>query len=1339
MSHFLLHKAAFVGDQQLVRQLLDSGEYDVNCRNQEDETPLHLAFYRGHLDTVRLLLSEYGADINARNRENDTPLWKAVFGGQTQAVEALISELGSSAGVERFEGKTLLHLACYRGHLELARKLIRDYNMSVTATDKDGDLPIHVAALGGQTQTVEALISEFGCSIDVKGFEGRTLLHYACCGGNLELVRKLIRDYNMSVTVTDKKDNLPIHVAALGGQTQTVEALISVFGCSVDLKGFEGRTILHCACEKGHLELVRKLIRDYNMSVTATDKDGDLPIHVAARGGQMQTVELLIREFGCRVDVKGFVGRTLLHCACGGGHLELVRKLIRDYNMSVTAADKDGDLPIHVAALGGQMQTVEALIREFGCSVDVKGFEGRTLLHSACDGGDLELVRKLIRDYNMSVTATEMYGNPPIHVAALCGQTQTVEALISEFGCSVYMKGFERRTLLHCACDRGALELVRKLIRDYNMSVTATDLHGNLPIHVAALYGQTQTVEALISEFGCYAYMRGFEGRTPLHCACEKGHLELVRKLLRDYYPSVMAPDEHGILPIHVAALYGQTQTVEALINEFDCSVEVKGFEGRTLLHFACIGGHLELVRKLIRDYNMSVTVVSTTGSTLLHFSSSIDLVKCLLYEHNVPVLARNKYGQTASDVAANEGIKIVLKSYTKERAAQLSNIKVSKGSTTRVFVVGHPGAGKSSLVEALKKEGLFSSLFSGRLSEDDVPPHTAGIVLSSVQQSFGRILFFDFAGDPEYYSSHAAILETLSGPGSNLVFVVVDLSKDREELIGQLNFWLTFVSCTTKHPKCSSDIFITGSHVDILGLQKVKSTPILESLKDVAHHICTTKLDGRIQIRGSFEVDCCSCNSTRMLNLRKHLIELASLKPPQELSFSACTLLGLLDRDFQHVVACKLGTLMEHVESSAVTLPRDQHGLYAVVQELHEAGVLLMIQSSDSKPENHWLILNISMLTQEAHRMLFSTETPNKIFTSVGAQCRGLLELGILPEAELERLLPAYIPRECLVRLQYCQEIPTVQVLPDHSILETDQDQTGTSLLFFPALIQLKREEVAFSRSTDLTCCRGCHIKCVNEYESFSQRFVHILLLRLAFAFALPKHSPHANSHGGTPSATVTGIAEEENSPVSANIQGRYCHLWKYGIHWHMEEGVECFVEAVNNSTGVIVITKSGEEFEAECTNVLSAVIEKVMDTKNEFSHNVSPKVFIFNQLELRSSSLLEADTCHLYAIDDIRRVLEKGSNAVISTDGAEHLPVSELTWLWSCFIWSKLLGTCAAFVCSLHCCPMNLHVPGVLVEQGAMYSTCLRFYVHSCLYCFHHLLFSPISRHTVAKTTEG
>ena len=75
----------------------------------------------------------------------------------------------------------------------------------------------------------------------------------------------------------------------------------------------------------------------------------------------------------------------------------------------------------------------------------------------------------------------------------------------------------------------------------------------------------------------------------------------------------------------------------------------------------------------------------------------------------------------------------------------------------TKVFVVGNPGAGKSSLVETLKREGFFVL----RVSEKSVPPHTAGIVPSiHTSPTYGRVQFYDLAGDPEYYSSHAAILE---------------------------------------------------------------------------------------------------------------------------------------------------------------------------------------------------------------------------------------------------------------------------------------------------------------------------------------------------------------------------------------------------------------------------------------------------------------------------------------------------------------------------------------------------------------------------------------------------
>ena len=103
---------------------------------------------------------------------------------------------------------------------------------------------------------------------------------------------------------------------------------------------------------------------------------------------------------------------------------------------------------------------------------------------------------------------------------------------------------------------------------------------------------------------------------------------------------------------------------------------------------------------------------------------------------------------------------------------------------------MGHPGAGKSTFIESLKREGFFESLW--RIDETSVTPHTAGIVPSvHISKHYGRILFYDFAGDPEYYSSHAAILENLS-KGDNLFIIVVNSKEEDVAIANALHYWLS-------------------------------------------------------------------------------------------------------------------------------------------------------------------------------------------------------------------------------------------------------------------------------------------------------------------------------------------------------------------------------------------------------------------------------------------------------------------------------------------------------------------------------------------------------------------
>ena len=265
------------------------------------------------------------------------------------------------------------------------------------------------------------------------------------------------------------------------------------------------------------------------------------------------------------------------------------------------------------------------------------------------------------------------------------------------------------------------------------------------------------------------------------------------------------------------------------LIKEFGCDINTRGYFSKSLLHDACEGGSLTLVRYLLPS--ISVLCIDIEGNTPLHICSSFGHAQCVevLLFSNAPLLLRNNRGHTPIDVATGHARSILEQFLISNRqkrqidynaVLELAEKKYSgEHPITRLFVIGNPGAGKSTLVESLKKEGFFQTF--GRIPEQSVPAHTAGIVPSiHASKSLGRVIFYDFAGDPEYYSSHAAILESLasSKTGNNLIVIVVNLRKDG--VSNTLHYWFSFIQHHKFQTKLS--LILIGSHSDLLSKEQI-------------------------------------------------------------------------------------------------------------------------------------------------------------------------------------------------------------------------------------------------------------------------------------------------------------------------------------------------------------------------------------------------------------------------------------------------------------------------------------------------------------------------------------
>ena len=96
----------------------------------------------------------------------------------------------------------------------------------------------------------------------------------------------------------------------------------------------------------------------------------------------------------------------------------------------------------------------------------------------------------------------------------------------------------------------------------------------------------------------------------------------------------------------------------------------------------------------------------------------------------------------------------------------------------------------------------------------------------------------------------------------------------------------------------------------------------------------------------------------------------------------------------------------------------------------------------------------------------------------------------------------------------------------------------------------------------------------------------MYVLLLKLAQDHTLPdEQGPDHTPHGR---------------------MTRRCKVWKYGIQWLMESGVEGYVEVVKESRGVVVVMWSRREFKMECGEMLWVVVGEVRDVLREFCHGL-------------------------------------------------------------------------------------------------------------------------------------
>jgi hypothetical protein len=150
--------AALAGEHFQTADLLRHNGADLDVRGWGGRNPLHAAAYSGNLEVVRILIECDPAYINARDEDGQTPLDWASTGHNFKdgSVLRLLLEHGAVINVQDRDGWTPLHTASSYGALEDVRLLL-ELGADVEAKKNDGKTALQVAAEYGHDEVVKLL------------------------------------------------------------------------------------------------------------------------------------------------------------------------------------------------------------------------------------------------------------------------------------------------------------------------------------------------------------------------------------------------------------------------------------------------------------------------------------------------------------------------------------------------------------------------------------------------------------------------------------------------------------------------------------------------------------------------------------------------------------------------------------------------------------------------------------------------------------------------------------------------------------------------------------------------------------------------------------------------------------------------------------------------------------------------------------------------------------------------------------------------------------------------------------------------------------------------------
>ena len=1180
-----------------VHELIQRGDLDLSAQNAAGNTALHIAAHHGNVE-LGMVISPM-SNISAENCVGETPLLVALRQNKHNFVHMLLTQ-------KNRDSNTILHYTAASGDVEACKFCLADEQCNPNITDSLGNTPLHCAVEKSKSKVCVVLLASDRCNPNLRNKNGDAPVHLATWRSLMDIVLVLVNDkrYNPDLQCCDRNGNTALHIACTTGNITLCDIFLQQ--CNPNIQNKFGNTPLHVATIHGNDDVVCTLIAHEHCDPSITNHNGNCPLHIAARTQNLALVHILLQNQQCNPNLVDRDGNTALHIAVENGNLDITNLLL--------------NINRHSNSVENALEDVTSIKR---CNPYIANKSGDTILHVAATAGNTELCKLVLDKHKSDQFKASQFqfcspcipnnsGITPLHVAAEMDDVHLSELLLSHPECDVNLQDRDGKTALHTAMA--------------NLSPTSSCL----------------LIQTFLSHKLFNPNIQDCNGNTPLHLAVIKGNYTAFKHILKNQQTNPnMVNNEHSSA-LHIGLSKNSTdEFMEALINHSQCDLNLQDVNGNTGLHLAIEKCNSHIANMLMNKQCV-LTIPNSDGNTPLHIASLhaardsgiLKVARSLLSSASVYPSCVNSAGQTPVELTTNYQLVQDISHFTECKT------KHSVQTYIKLFLLGNPTTGKSTLVKAICSETShwwrIVPRFLRRVKQ--VPAKTAGIIPTTFRSKvFGNTVLYDLAGQVEYYSCHAAVIESAVFSSPPAFLVVINLSDSDEQMVKQLKYWWSFISNHAAKASSPPHVILVGSHADLIGSKANEKLSYLYAI--------SRNLTSSFKFPGQVALDCRDPVS-REIEYLCSLVNTSctALRESADAELHCHALYAFLLERFAGAVACSISDITTLIQDTDSLLPQHPGELIKLLSTLSHSGLILLVENSE-RAENSGVILQKQMLLSEIYGSIFAP----KDFS----QHRNFSSTGIVPRSKLQSEFPQHdvtIIVEFLTSLEFCYQVEDTEIL--HNINKDFPSNSSNPLCgamkvseefyFFPGLVSVENPTSMWKEDESMHYKCGWCCESANADQSLTTRFLHVLILRLAFLLTLP-------------AVNQQQTYQQESSPVLC----KRCSVWKHGIGWIDKDGIEVIVEVELQYPRITMLMRCPDDATMKCVKLRSKITYEILQTKQKYCE-ASNLTESFIHPTLIQYPVITSDK--LYLLTDIANAIIDQGKRVVDQQGKSSELIEEL-----------------------------------------------------------------------------